>query len=224
MNASDVKETVGEALAAAKSAVAPSSSGGIPFVWAFFFAIVLLGGIYLGHLLTIKGQEQIRPEPAKAAIVSAAPVAVTHDPRVAESILETSKNVGGLSKSVIGLSESVVSMNKDFDSKMKAVEAELLSVSKSVENVNDLQKPLKDLHEALKNSGGKADPLLAQKMDALTKAIEGKKDADLSPLRQDLSTLNKNVMTLAQVFKDKMKSPEDIKLNSLGEEFQTPKK
>lgn len=215
-------EVLTEAMGKAKEAahrIIDGNKGGIPFFWALFFAVVLLAAIWLGHHLTIKGQEQMR-----GAIESRpSPVVVapqSHDPRVADSLAKTSENMGGLTKSIGALGQNVGSLVADFDKQMDSVRQDLSSMSQSIESINQLQKSIKDLQESLRGSAaGKADPALGQKIDTLTKLMEAKKDAtDFGPIHKELTTVNQNVLTLAAIFKEKLKG-EEIRLNALGEEF-----
>lgn len=154
----------------------PSSSGGIPFGWGLLFAIVLLAAIFIGHYLTVQGQNTyIQRERERGQANSSSPLQNQQDlTDVLKKLMEqnnskkpeqhSSINTSGSAASVNKISETMISVSQNMSGIAEKIATDGRTFDQNLKLVRD---NLEALTQTLKDDTSKRD-ILAKLEQALT--------------------------------------------------------
>lgn len=221
----------------------PTQQSGIPFGWAlsFFccFCVVILAAVYIGHTLTVNGQKQVQqiqpvqplqpqyqlPQPSEKRTEADRKTDANIN-IIAESMQKITSNTNDITKVVDSKIISVDSKINSIDKRFEELQMAIKEVSKNINNIKEPNVKLDEINKNLTALNNVKNLITKDDISLLNKNLSTKDDlAGMSDKNNKmLNTLNQNIIELAHVLKDKVKLPDEIKINSsLGEEFPSKK-
>jgi hypothetical protein len=192
--------------------------GGMPFHWAAGFACLCLASLFLGHWITIRGQEMINIMSQKQQPIYAPQTPVIKvEP---QSSQKTDHALGSIANSLDGTSQNLNKLVDAVNAKFAKVQESIVILGSKIEampkdnsapvDLTDIKTALASLHNTMADT---------KNVDVIVSSIKE------TSQRQDQAfrTLTSTVAELQKTVKEKS-AAEELKVNStLGEKFP-PKK
>jgi hypothetical protein len=201
----------------------PLQFGGMPFKWAAGFACLCLFSLFIGHWITIRGQEiintmqmqksqQTQPAPTTPAVIKVEPSK--------ESSQKTDHALGSIANSLDGTSQNINKLVDAMNIKFARVQEQIAALGTKIESMpkdnsapvdlTDIKTALTSLHDTMADN---------KNVDVIVTSIKETSQRQDQAFRQLINT----VAELQKTVKEKS-ATEELKVNStLGEKFP-PKK
>jgi len=199
----------------------PLQFGGMPFKWAAGFACLCLLSLFLGHWITIRGQEMINTmqKPQQIQMMAPTPAVIKVEPSK-ESSQKTDHALGSIANSLDGTSQNINKLVDAMNIKFARVQEQIASLGTKIEampkdnsapvDLTDIKTALASLHNTMADN---------KSVDVIVSSIKENSQRQDQAFRQ----LTNTVAELQKTVKEKS-ATEELKVNStLGEKFP-PKK
>jgi methyl-accepting chemotaxis protein len=199
----------------------PVEFQGIPFKWAVTFTAMCLISIFIGHYLTIRGQDILRNMQQQNSKV--APTILHVDPPKIESKVseKVEQALGTIADSIDGTSQNMNKLVDAFDLKLAKVQKQISELGDRIDSIpkgkEDSSQELEKIRTALASL--KTSVSSNNNVETIVSSIQHNAVKQGEAFRQ----LTSSVQELQKVVKDRNIAAE-IKVNStLGERFPPPK-
>ena len=194
---------------------------GMPFCWAAGFACLCLLSLFLGHWITIRGQEMINTmqKPQQIQMMTPPSAVIKVEPNK-ESSAKTDHALGSIANSLDGTSQNLNKLVDAVNAKFAKVQESIVALGTKIEampkdnsapvDLTDIKTALASLHNTMSDT---------KNVDVIVSSIKETSQRQDVAFKQLTNTVAELQKTVAQ-----KSAAEELKVNStLGEKFP-PKK